>query len=152
MNGVLASWVSGFFLLTIFRVRSLLTWNFLLINTYQEASSIMLVSTLNLIQQLYHMNVSFTSIVGVAFLFFGAFIAGISSKSNGEAILSFIFFLLALFSYTIISLDFFSSMFLGLSKNSAPPSFPSFFELLLFGVTSLLALPFTLLGESLVSS
>lgn len=128
LNGALVSWISTFFLITVFRFRSIITWSFLLVDTYREASEIILMGLPTFLhqlitQQLYSFNI-FPSVMGILFLLFSAFLVGIMSKTGGEAILSFIFLLFFLFSSIVVNLTFFSSLFLGSSNSPFFLSYP----------------------------
>lgn len=144
-NGSLATWITTSLLLTVERIRSIIAWSFLIIDSNQEASKFILMGFLKLFRR----QISFFTFLGVIFLFFGSFLVGILSKTENEAFLGFIFFL--------IVLTFFSLMeFTSLSLLSNPfANFMRIFSgglfLLIFPV-DLLAFPLALLGVRVTSS
>ncbi|NIW14323.1 MAG: hypothetical protein GWN31_10415 [Candidatus Thorarchaeota archaeon] len=152
LNGALVSWISAFFLITVFRFRSILTWSFLLVDTYREASEIILMGIPTFLHQLITQQLNSFSIVptvmGILFLLFSAFLVGIMSKTRGEAILSFIFLLFFLLFSIVINPTFFSSLFLGPSNSTFFLSYPFTLPLPLVLGTNLPALLLTLWGRS----
>lgn len=154
LNGGLVNWVSTFFLLTVFRIHSLITWDFLLVNTYAEASEIIITGIPRFFIQAFRQGGGVFTLLppltGIIFLLFGAFFAGVISKTKGEATLSFFFFLVILIFTLLFTLNIFSGLFLG---SFTPSDFliPSLsVQPLHVMLDFFFGLPFAIFGQTLI--
>lgn len=143
-NGALATWICSFLLLAVERIRSIIVWSFLMIDSYQAASKFILMGPLKLFQQ----QISFLIVSGIIFLFFGSFLVGIRSQTVKEAGLGFIFFLIVLIFFTLMN---FSILLLFSNPLKVSETISGTFFLLSFPL-DLMAFPLAFLGVRLTSS
>lgn len=113
-NAFFSLWITTFFLLIAFRIRALITWNFLLINTNREAAKILLFGFPSFIHQLFFSTIQTSSflsnVIGTLFLFIGSFLVGILARTNTESFFSCLFFILFLFLILLFPPNFFITL------------------------------------------
>lgn len=113
-NAFFSLWITIFFLLIAFRIRALITWNFLLINTNQEAAKVLLFGLPTFIDQLFFSTVQtsnfLTNVIGALFLFFGTFLVGILARTNTESFFGCLFFIVLLFLTLLFPPNFFITL------------------------------------------